>query len=71
MDFVLYQDNFVFRHISPSKMHGDLRAGLVGRGVVDDDHPIVGIVLLQDRLQVPGIPEIYVIVVGGSHDACM
>lgn len=52
-------------------MHGDLRAGLVGRGIVDDDHPIVGIVLLQDRLQVPGIPEIYVIVVGGSHDAGM
>lgn len=52
-------------------MHGDLRAGLVGGGIVDNDHPVVGIVLLQDGLQVPSIPEIYVIVVGGSHDACM
>jgi hypothetical protein len=40
-----------------------VESGLVGGGIVDDDHVVVGVVLVQDGLNVEFIPEISDVVV--------
>lgn len=68
---VSQQDKLVLGNLSPVQVLGYLVARAVGGGVVDDDHPVVRVLLLEEGLDVPGVSVVLVIVVGGSHHAGM
>lgn len=71
VDCVPKQDELVLGDVSPLEILRDVVGSVVGREVVDDDHPVVAVLLEQDGLDVPGVPELADVLVGGSHNAGM
>lgn len=63
------KNSLLSRELSPSQVLGNLLASLIARGVVDDYQPKVTILLLEDRLQMPRVPIVDVVEVGGNHHA--
>lgn len=47
----------------------DEGSGVIGGGVIDDHHPVVAVVLVEDRLQVVLVPEVLGIVEARNDDA--
>ena len=63
------EDELVPGDAAPLEVAGDVLEGHVGREVVDDDHAVVAVVLLQQRLDVPGVPVVGRVLEGGGHHA--
>ncbi len=63
------QNYFVSGKVPPPEILCEHLSRLVRRGIVDDDDSEVGVLLLHDGLDVPGVPEVGVVLEGGNDDA--
>lgn len=70
-DLVFEEDKLVFGETSPLEMLSNAVCSTVLGGVIDDDDPIVGVVLLSKRIYVPGVAIVLVVHVGGGNDTGM
>ena len=61
--------DFVFGVVAHSQVPSNVVRSVVSRGIVDDDESVVAVVLLQDRLDVPGIPIAGDVVEGWGDNA--
>ena len=67
----LDENNFLFRSIPPFEIPSDKARCFVSGFVINDDHSVVFIFLLKNRLQVPCISIVHLVVVGWSNNASM
>lgn len=68
---VFDKDHFFLRNFTPFEILGYLIGSVVSRSVINNYKSIVGVLLLQNGLQVPNIPIILDIVKGGNDYASM
>lgn len=57
------------RHCSSPEIALDEHSGLIVGVIIDNDHQIIGIILIEDGLQVVNIPMLLHVIPGGHHNA--
>ena len=61
-------NHFILGYISPFEVFGEKFAGSVVGGIVDDDHSVVAVILLEDGLDIPDVAIKGLVVVAGRDD---